>query len=94
MNNEFINSIDNYVKEQHYRLINSIVIYENDILVFERYYNNYNEFSRHEIMSIWKSIISICIGICLDKGYIKNLDEPIMNYLEEFSLESTYITRK
>jgi CubicO group peptidase (beta-lactamase class C family) len=35
-------------------------------------------------MSISKSIISICTGICLDQGLIKSLDEPICHYIEEF----------
>ncbi|WP_310605232.1 serine hydrolase domain-containing protein [Anaerosporobacter sp.] len=85
MNQEFINNIDNYIMEHRYRLINSILVYENGEIVFERYYNKFNESSRNNIKSIWKSILSVCVGICLDKGYIKSLDEPIMNYLPEFS---------
>jgi CubicO group peptidase (beta-lactamase class C family) len=85
MNHEFGVYIDNYVRQKHYRLINSILLYKEGNLVLERYYNKFNENSRNNIKSIWKSILSICAGICLDRGYIKNLDEPISNYLPEFS---------
>jgi CubicO group peptidase (beta-lactamase class C family) len=85
MNLELLNSIDDYIKQKRYRLINSILVYKDNELVFERYYNKFNEQIRNNIKSIWKSILSICTGICLDKGYIKNLDEPISNYLSEFN---------
>jgi CubicO group peptidase (beta-lactamase class C family) len=78
------NKIDNYIKQKHYRLVNSVVVYKDNDLIVERYYNNRNETSRNNIKSIWKSIVSICIGICLDKGFIKNLNEPVADYLEEF----------
>lgn len=85
MNIERLNSIDDYIKLKRYRLINSILVYKDHELVFQRYYNKFNEHSRNNIKSIWKSILSICTGICLDKGYIKNLDEPISNFLSEFN---------
>lgn len=82
---ELANHIDEYIKQKRYRLINSILLYKDDELILERYYNQFNKNSRHNIKSIWKSILSICIGVCLDKGYIKSLDEPIGNYLVEFT---------
>ena len=85
MNYEFIRYLDEYIKQKRYRLINSVLLYKDNELILERYYNRFNELSRNNIKSIWKSILSICVGICIDKGYIKNLDEPILNYLTEFS---------
>ena len=72
-------------KRNGYRLLNSVVVYQNNELVFETYYNNYTENSRNNIKSIWKSILSVCAGICLDKGFINSLDEPICHYLDEFN---------
>lgn len=83
--NDIILRIDEYIKLKRYRLVNSVVVYKDNELVFERYYNKFNESSRNNIKSIWKSILSICIGICLDKGYIRSLDAPIGDYLENFS---------
>jgi len=85
MNYELIRYLDEYIKQKRYRLINSVLLYKNNELILERYYNKFNELSRNNIKSIWKSILSICIGICLDMGYIKSFDEPISNYLTEFS---------
>ena len=85
MNTDYLNTIDDYIKQKHYRLVNSVLVYKDNEIVYERYYNKFNENSKNNIKSIWKSILSICIGICLDKEYIKSLDEPICNYLDEFN---------
>lgn len=85
MNHEIKEYVDHYIKQRRYRLINSILLFKDNELILERYYNNFTKDSRNNIKSIWKSILSICIGICLDKGYIKSLDEPISNYLTEFA---------
>lgn len=76
---------DEILKSRHYPLVNSILVYKNDELLVERFYNGFNKQSKNNIKSIWKSIISLCIGICLDKGFIKSLDDPIGMYLEPFN---------
>lgn len=79
--------------------IHSMLIYKDNMLVFEKYFegNKYkydgpdfygdriqwNKDSLHVIMSCTKSLTSACIGIAVDKGYIRNVKEPIFNYLPE-----------
>lgn len=82
---EILQGIDEYIKQKRYRLINSILVIKNEKIIFEHYYNKFNDASTNNVKSIWKSILSITAGICLDKGIIKSLDEPICNYLTEFS---------
>jgi CubicO group peptidase (beta-lactamase class C family) len=81
---EFLNDLDNYIKVKRYRLINSVLVYQNDELIFERYYNRCDENSSHYVFSISKSIVGLTLGICLDKGWIKSVDEPIYHYLPQF----------
>lgn len=85
MDAKLLEQIDDYVKQKRYRLINSVIIVKNGKLVYERYFNKCNENTRHSIKSVWKSILAIAVGICLDKGLINNLDEPIGNYLPAFA---------
>lgn len=80
-----LNQVDDYIRQKRYRLVNSVLVVKNGRIVFERYYNKFNENSRNNIKSIWKSILSIVTGICLDRGVIKSLDEPIGKYLREFA---------
>jgi len=85
MNIDFLNNLDNYLKIKQYRLVNAVLLYNNDKLIFERYYNNTDENTCNQIKSVWKSILSLTLGICLDKGFIKSIDEPISNYLPSFA---------
>lgn len=93
MDGNALNYIDDYIKQKHYRLVNSVLVIKNEKIVFEHYYNKFNENSRNNIKSIWKSILSVILGICIDKGIIKSLDEPISNYLSEF-VEDDHVYHK
>jgi CubicO group peptidase (beta-lactamase class C family) len=86
MNMEFLNDLDNYLKIKQYRLVNSVLVYENDELIFERYYNKGGENKTSPIMSVWKSLLSLTMGICMDKGLIQSVDEPIGHYLPQFNM--------
>ncbi len=82
-----------------YDQVHSLLIYKDGMLVFEEYFegNKYSwdgrhfygdrilwgKDSMHVIMSCTKSIASACIGIAIDKGYIKNVTESIFNYLPD-----------
>lgn len=85
MINTIENQIDEYILQNRHRLINSIILYKNDEIIFERYYNKYSKDSKNNIKSIWKSILSILIGICLDKGLLNSVDDKISIYLDDFN---------
>lgn len=85
MNIEFLDNLDEYIASHRYRLINSVLVYKDDDLVFQRYYNKFTPDSRNQIKSVWKSILSLTLGICLDRGIIKSIDDPIRRYLEVFN---------
>jgi CubicO group peptidase (beta-lactamase class C family) len=59
-----------------------LVIYD-DELVYERYFNGYNERSLNTSFSMAKSFASALVGIAIDEGHIKSVDEPITNYIPE-----------
>lgn len=76
--------LDDYIRRNHYRLINSVLLFKDDQFMVERYHNGFTERSRNHIKSVWKSILALGIGICLDKGLIGSLEDPISKYLQEF----------
>ncbi len=77
--------LDEYIKAKQYRLVNSVLMWKDGRVVLERYYNGFTKDSRNVIRSVVKSILSIAAGICLDKGFIKSLDEPVCKYLDDFN---------
>ena len=85
MNIAFVSRLDDYIIENRYRLVNSVLVYENDEFALERYYNKFTLESRSQIKSVWKSILSLTLGICLDKGLIGSVDEPVSGYLPIFN---------
>lgn len=64
--------------------LDSLLVLKDGKLIFEKYFNGFNSEKNHPIQSVSKSIQSILVGICFDKGYLKSLDEPIIHFFEEY----------
>ena len=62
----------------------AFLVVKNDSLLHEEYWEGYNEHSLVNSFSMAKSINALLVGCALKDGLIKNLDEPVGNYLEEF----------
>jgi CubicO group peptidase (beta-lactamase class C family) len=61
----------------------SILVSKDGSLVLEEYYNGKTKDSLCDVQSLTKGIMSILIGIAIDKDYIQSIDEPIANYFPE-----------
>jgi len=88
------------IRRGKYKGIHSILIYKDDKLVFEEYlrghkfkYNapghrgkqvTWSADSLHRVMSVTKSITSLCIGIAVDKGLIQSVHQSIFDYLPDY----------
>ena len=64
-----------------------IVIIKDGAVSYEKYFKGCTANSRVHIYSVTKSIISILIGIALDKGYIKNIEEKVLVYFPEYKVK-------
>lgn len=65
------------IKKNGYQ-IQSITIVRNGYLVLDAYINYFQDGQKHETYSVTKSVISILIGIAIDKGHIKDVDQTII----------------
>ena len=54
-----------------------IVILKDGIVSYEKYFKGCTANSRVHVYSVTKSVISILIGIALDKGYIENIEKKV-----------------
>ena len=61
--------------------IHSVLLIKNDQIIIEEYFDKNNIDTQHDLRSATKSIISILLGIAIDKGFINNIDDPISKYL-------------
>ncbi len=62
----------------------AFLVIKNDSIQHEQYWDHYDQNSYSNSFSMAKTITSILIGIALNEGKIKNLDEPVGNYLPHF----------
>lgn len=67
-----------------YRNINGIVIIRNGFMVYERYFNGNDPQDNCHVASVTKSIISALIGIAIDAGHIKSIDQKILDFFPEY----------
>ena len=61
----------------------AFLVVHDDKLLYERYFNGYDQRSVNTSFSMAKSFASALVGLAIDEGYIKSIDEPITNYLPE-----------
>ncbi|MCW3120170.1 MAG: beta-lactamase, partial [Chitinophagaceae bacterium] len=57
---------------------------KNDSLLYENYWDGYNDSSLSNSFSVAKSITSLLIGIAIKEGKIKSVGDAVGNYLPEF----------
>ena len=62
----------------------AFLVIQDGKLLYERYWDGYDTTTLSGSFSAAKSIISLLIGIAVDEGKIKSLDEPVGNYVEHF----------
>ncbi|MFD1768928.1 serine hydrolase domain-containing protein [Sphingobacterium suaedae] len=72
--------LERFLKDHH---TVAFLVIQHDSIQYENYWDGYSEESIVASFSMAKSITSILIGIALDEGLIKSVDEPITNYIPE-----------
>ena len=60
--------------------IKQIVAYKDNKLEIEEYRDGFNKEDTMNVMSVTKSITSLLIGIAIDQGLIKSVDDCVMDY--------------
>ena len=62
----------------------SFMVIHNDSVVAETYFNDHVPQTVSNSFSAAKTVVALLIGIALDEGKIKSLDEPLWHYLPKF----------
>lgn len=65
----------------------ALLFIHQDSILFERYYEDYNDKAVSNSFSMAKSFTSILIGIALKQGYIKDINQPVADFIETFAQE-------
>jgi len=67
-----------------YKTVGFVVIQHKKIIL-EQYWKNYSPLSLSNSFSMAKSIISLLIGCAIDDGAIKSVDQPVSDFLPEWT---------
>lgn len=73
-------SLDDYVEGSKTA---ALIIIRNDTIIYEKYNKKYQESSVFNTFSVTKSFITTLVGIAIDEGKIKNVDQSITDYIPE-----------
>ena len=74
--------LDDFLKRTY---TNAFIVIKDGRIVTERYRNGGDASSRYAVFSIAKSLVSMLVGIAIDRGEITSIDDPITRYAPEFT---------
>ena len=93
------------IESGKYGEVHSLLIYRENMLVFESYFQghdyqweaprhygevvNWERHMLHHAHSVSKSITSLCVGIAIEKGFIRDIHQSIFEYLPEYQYLKT-----
>jgi CubicO group peptidase (beta-lactamase class C family) len=69
-----------------FKNVESLTVYSQDKIVFEKYYNGFSKDSLHHIQSQTKSVVALLMGIAIDKGFVKSEHEPVSKFFPDYFL--------
>lgn len=67
-----------------YNNIGGIIVLKNGKTIYENYFNECTSVSTFHVFSVTKSIISILIGIAMDKGFIKSINQNVLDFFPDY----------
>jgi CubicO group peptidase (beta-lactamase class C family) len=67
----------------------AFLVYKGNTLVYEEYWDEHNAKTVSNSFSVAKTVVSMLIGIAVEDGDIKSLDDPIHLYLKELKSKET-----
>ncbi len=83
MNNNKIMYLEKVI-EEHYVNTAGIAIMKKDRLIYEQYFNGYTKEDTIHIASVTKSIISALIGIAIEQGYIRGVNQKVLDFFPDY----------
>jgi CubicO group peptidase (beta-lactamase class C family) len=91
-------SMDERIAETNGANVHAIIVARDGVLVHERYFAGEDQVGReppvrvtfdaatkHNVNSATKSVVSLLVGIAIDRGWIKGLETPVFSYFPEYA---------
>lgn len=62
--------------------LKSLVVFHNDSIIKQAYFGDGGADVRHGVRSVTKSVVSILIGIAIDKGYLTSVEQTLGEFID------------
>ena len=63
--------------------IHSLLVLRKGVIVAEKYYQSYDQDSHNALYSCTKSVISALVGIAIEEGALKGVDQPVADFFPD-----------
>lgn len=83
MNQEKAAELEKIIQRDYSNIAGMVVRKEGKTL-YENYFNDCTAASRIHVYSVTKSIVSILFGIAVDQGYIKSIDQKVLDFFPDY----------
>ncbi|MFK7883175.1 MAG: serine hydrolase domain-containing protein [Phycisphaerales bacterium] len=82
------------IHNNEYPWTQSVLVFQRDRLVYEEYFYEYEQSTRHQLRSATKTLVALLAGIAIDQGLIESIDEPVIPYFDDYTNLQHVDTRK
>jgi CubicO group peptidase (beta-lactamase class C family) len=72
--------------DEHDVQLDSVIVVRHGYIVLEEYRNGYDQHEKHHIQCVTKGFTSVLIGIALDKGFIENVDQKMVDFFPDHTI--------
>lgn len=87
-----IDEIDDFENFLETNKTYAFLVVKNDTILYEKYFNNQSREDLQTSFSASKSLLSLLVGIAIQKGKIESVNDPITNYLPELTEQDPRFT--
>lgn len=81
-----INELEQIISSEYGNLVGLIVRKDGQKL-YENYFKGYTADDAIHVFSVTKSVVSALIGIAIDKGYIKSVEQKVLEFFPDYTLK-------
>lgn len=93
-NIDYLHLLDSAIQSDKFEKINSVLVLHNNEMLYEKYYNGFNDSTLQNTRSATKSITGMLVGIAIEKGFISSKEALIMDYLANYETVKNSDSRK
>ena len=81
-NKALIDSLKSKIQDKIFKEINSVIVIKNGKLLIEEYFNGSTREQTHDARSVGKIFAAAMLGIAIEDGYIKNVDQTLSSFYD------------